>query len=135
MARLLRELIRKQSSTRFITTFTTQNSINPSPPLFFINQSILSQPKFDRGGGLNPENQRLTELAHFSKMQVYPIFSFGFFMDPNLSSGLGLSQLIGPEMERPNMMWADSVKRKRKRKMNKHKYKKLRKRLRRKTKT
>lgn len=129
MARLLRELIRKPSSSRFIATFTHQNPSNLSPPLF-VHQSFLGQTKFDHGNGLNPVNQGLTD-----KLQIYPSFSFGFFMDPNLQSGLGSSLLVVPELEHSGMMWADSVKKKRKKKMNKHKYKKLRKRLRRKTKT
>ncbi|CAO2828888.1 unnamed protein product [Amaranthus hypochondriacus] len=135
MARLIRELFRKPSSTRFIATFTNQNSSNLSPPWYFLNQSIVSQPKFDHRAGLNPNNQGLTELDNLSKLQIYPSFSPGFLVDPNSSTGLCSSKLIEPEMEHPGMMWADSVKRKRKKKMNKHKYKKLRKRLRRKTKT
>ena len=135
MARLIRELLRKPSSTRFIATFTNQNSSNPSPPCYLFNQSILSQPSFDHGAGLNPKHHGLIKLDYFSKLQIYPSFSPGFLGDPNTSTGFCSSKLIEPEMEHPGMMWADSVKRKRKKKMNKHKYKKLRKRLRRKTKT
>ncbi|KAL2903445.1 Mitochondrial mRNA-processing protein cox24 [Bienertia sinuspersici] len=131
MSRLLKELIRKPSSSRFIATFTQQNPSN-LPSSFLVNQSILGQTKFDHGSGLNPSKEGLTEIAHFNKLQIYPSFSFGYFIDPNLLSGSGP---IGPETEHPGMMWADSVKKKRKKKMNKHKYKKLRKRLRRKTKT
>ena len=95
----------------------------------------------DNGGGLNPRNEGLRstgEVAHLSKLQIYPSFSFGYFMDPIIPSGLVQSQLVRPvlpDAEHAGMIWADSVKKKRKKKMNKHKYKKLRKRLRRKTKT
>ncbi|KNA21519.1 hypothetical protein SOVF_042460 [Spinacia oleracea] len=133
MARLLRELIRKPStSSRFIATLSHQNPTNLSPSLLF-NQSILfGKTNFDNGGGLNPSsNQGLAEATHFSKSQIYPSFSLGYFLDPISPPGL----VSEPEVEDRGMMWADSVKKKRKKKMNKHKYKKLRKRLRRKTKT
>jgi len=140
MARLLRELLRRPSSNRFIATLTHQNPSELSPPLY-LHQQILDHTKFDHGGGLNPSNNGLIgaeEVAHFNKLQIYPSFSFGFFLDPVMQSGLAPSQLVRlgrGEAEHPDMIWADSVKKKRKKKMNKHKYKKLRKRLRRKTKT
>lgn len=140
MARLLREIVRRPSSNRFIATLSHQNPSIFSPPLC-LGKQIIGETKFDHGDVLNPTQKglRITEeVAHFSKLQIYPCFSFGLFLDPVLPFGLGPSQLIGSggaDTEHPGMMWADSVKKKRKKKMNKHKYKKLRKRLRRKTKT
>lgn len=143
MARLLRELVRRQSSNRFIATLTNQTPSIASSPSLFLQKPFIGQPKFDHGGGggLNPSSEDLTnikEVAHLSKLQIYPSFSLGFFLDPVLPYGSGSSQIIASEsadVEHPGTMWADSVKKKRKTKMNKHKYKKLRKRLRRKTKT
>lgn len=140
MARLLRELVRRRpSSNNFIATLTHRDPSILSP-LLGMHQPILGQTELENGGGLNPRNEGLrpTEaVAHLRKSQVYPSFSFGYFLDPIMPSGLVQSQMVMPveaDTEHPGMVWADSVKKKRKKKMNKHKYKKLRKRLRRKTK-
>lgn len=141
MARLLRELVRRRpSSNNFIATLTHRDPSILSPPLG-LHQPILGQTKLENGGGLNPRNEDLRpteEVVHLRKSQIYPSFSFGYFLDPIVPSGLIQSQMVVPveaDTEHPGMIWADSVKKKRKKKMNKHKYKKLRKRLRRKTKT
>jgi len=141
MARLLRELVRRRpSSNNFIATLPHRDPSILSPPLG-LHQPIMGQTKLENGGGLNPGNEGLRpteEVAHLRKSQIYPSFSFGYFLDPIVPSGLIQSQMVMPveaDMEHPGMIWADSVKKKRKKKMNKHKYKKLRKRLRRKTKT
>ncbi|KAL3526112.1 hypothetical protein ACH5RR_014484 [Cinchona calisaya] len=70
-----------------------------------------------------------------SSQKFFPSFSFGFFLNPNSSSGFIKTDVdgCGSEEEDSRTIWADSVKKKRKRKMNKHKLRKLRKRLRRKT--
>ncbi|KAJ8451579.1 hypothetical protein Cgig2_018213 [Carnegiea gigantea] len=136
MARLLRELVRRRpSSNNFIATLTHRDRSILSPPLG-LHQPILGQTKLENGGGLNPRNEGLRpteEVAHLRKSQIYPSFSFGYFLDPIVPSGLIQSQMVmavEADMEHPAMIWADSVKKKRKKKMNKHKYKKLRKRLR-----
>lgn len=84
----------------------------------------------------NPNLESLSEdkSAHFSRLDLYPSFSFGYLLNPISPSGLPdfkPEEDLQPDgSDSGTMIWADSVKKKRKKKMNKHKLKKLKKRLR-----
>ncbi|XP_076911139.1 uncharacterized protein LOC143569013 [Bidens hawaiensis] len=78
-----------------------------------------------------PESSSDDKPTRFSRVHIYPSFSFGYFLNPISSSGLPDSwPQEDPDVDGSGMIWADSVKKKRKKKMNKHKLKKLKKRLR-----
>ncbi|KAK9675500.1 hypothetical protein RND81_11G010700 [Saponaria officinalis] len=142
MSRLLKELfIRKPNSSRFLSSLTHQNpsfDIKITPKLYANYQSIINPSKNNCFRVKDEEKGDELGMTQLRNLQIYPSFSFGYFLNPVLPSGSGQFQVgmpVGDETEHSGMMWADSVKKKRKKKMNKHKYKKLRKRLRRKTKT
>lgn len=131
----LQKLLRSQSQSASKIFPHLRRPLDPSPPpsvLTHIPQisnpaHAVSSPDHPRTDSFKPKN-------HSFGAQVYPSFSFGFFLNPNISVPLFESE---PNDEASpddsNVIRADSVKKKRKKKMNKHKLRKLRKRLRKKT--
>ncbi|OVA17624.1 protein of unknown function DUF1713 [Macleaya cordata] len=136
MAGVVHKLLRKSSLPRIITTFNNHQSLNLSAPLVPL-QPHLSKIKPDDPCNLNPPLDSLNrdKINSSQALQIYPSFSFGYFLNPISPNGL-FDQMETEEVDgssEDKVVWADSVKKKRKKKMNKHKYKKLRKRLRRQT--
>ncbi|GAV85034.1 DUF1713 domain-containing protein [Cephalotus follicularis] len=131
MASTLQKLLKRSPSppTRILTALTNpqsqiltksfnfHNHVEPQNDHFFCT-------KFTPFLGSN-KNDNLTNLKSST---FYPIFPFGYFLDP--ISSAGSTQCVSNDDASVGVgIWADSVKKKRKKKMNKHKYKKLRKRL------
>ncbi|KAL5797080.1 hypothetical protein ACOSQ2_001900 [Xanthoceras sorbifolium] len=136
MASSLQKLMKKPLPTRLFFSLHTQQSPNLNVlPLLLNQESHHIDGKPDQHYHfLDLPPLKNNNLTHFNSSFLYPIFPFGFSLDPILSNRSVQSELDDAVSDGGSgMVWADSVKKKRKKKMNKHKYKKLRKRIRRQT--
>lgn len=122
----LQKLLRNQSRPASTIFTHFRQSLSPSPPLPLTQIPKLHDPRPDQ-----PETDHF-KPKHSLSAQVYPSFSFEFFLNPVAPCPFIRPESDG-EADEQNVIRADSVKKKRKKKMNKHKLKKLRKRMRRKT--
>lgn len=130
MASILRKALRNQFRSRIL-----KNLNKSEPAILSSTPQILAHPPCSRHNQIPFFLQKETVD---SKLNLYPSFSFGLFLNPNgfFLNPISPNELVkseNDENEDSVKIWADSVKKKRKRKMNKHKLKKLRKCLRRKT--
>ncbi|PIN05656.1 hypothetical protein CDL12_21808 [Handroanthus impetiginosus] len=118
-----------------------QNSLNILPSLLNYQPNLNTLSEYHNVHNFRTEKDSntistclLQEKADIDNgFRVFPCFSFEFFLDPKLSSGLHQIEAVKAkksDLDESQTMWADSVKKKRKKKMNKHKLRKLRKRIR-----
>lgn len=141
MAATMHKLLQKPLQQGVLPYLKLQNPLKLSPSLIHHCPNLDTLPEYHNAYDFNtgnyssgiPISSLQQEPGMNNGFHVFPTFSFEFFLDPKLSSGLhpiGAVEAEKSEIDESQAMWADSVKKKRKKKMNKHKLRKLRKRIR-----
>ncbi|KAL2253696.1 UNVERIFIED_CONTAM: hypothetical protein Sindi_0164300 [Sesamum indicum] len=141
MATTMHKLLQRPLQQAIFPHLKLHNPLKLLPSLLDPQPNLDTPPEYHNVHNFKTEkdfNRISTSLvqeqaAIYDRFHAFPSFSFGFFLDPKLSSGLYQIEAVKAEksdLDESQIMWADSVKKKRKKKMNKHKLRKLRKRLR-----